>query len=86
MAGARSVASMSAPANTVVTRSGRRSCSSAMTIPGLAFPAAQPQIEFTTIITVPGDLRTSSTSDGDFNSRTPTSVNSARIGAMKCSG
>jgi hypothetical protein len=57
-----------------------------MTMPGLALPAAHPHTEFTTIITVPGESRATSTSDGDRNSRTPASTNSARIGAMNCSG
>ena len=55
-------------------------------MPGRAFPAAHPQIELTTIITVPGDASAWSTSAGERSSRTPTSVSSARIGAMNCSG
>ena len=45
---------MSAPAKTVASLSGRTSCCSANATPGRAFPAAQPQIEFTMIIKVPG--------------------------------
>jgi hypothetical protein len=50
---ARIVASTSNPANTDAIRSGRVECRSASATPGRALPAAQPQIEFTTIINVP---------------------------------
>ena len=50
-------------ANTVVTRSGVTVCCNARATPGRALPAAHPQTEFTTTMTVPGVfMRTSSTS------------------------
>ena len=64
---ARSVASMSAPANTVATTSGRCSCCSAMAMPGRALPAAHPHTELTTIITVPCSRKAASTSSGVRN-------------------
>ena len=55
-------------------------------MPGRAFPAAQPQTEFTTIITVPFVRTASSTSAGVRSSLTPRRVSSARIGATNGSG
>ena len=51
---ARSVASTSPPANTVVRCVGRTACwRTACAMPGRAFPAAQPHTEFTTMSVVP---------------------------------
>ncbi len=47
-----------------------------MAIPGLAFPAAQPHTELTTIITTPGDVTTASTSATVRHSRAPSSTSS----------
>ena len=84
---ARSVASMSAPANTVAMTSGRESWRSASAMPGRALPAAQPHTEFTTIISVPAvPVTAASTSAGVRSSLMPRSVSSLRIGATKNSG
>ena len=78
---------MSAPAKTVATAAGFTAWRSARAMPGRALPAAQPQTELTTIISVPRVPATAaSTSSGVRSSRTPRSVNSWRIGATKNSG
>src|SRR5690606_13770403 len=77
---------MSAPAKTVVTRSGRVACSRANAMPGRARPAAHPQTEFTTIIVVPGAVAAASTSAAVRSSVTPRRVSSSRIGAIRNSG
>src|SRR5262249_45390750 len=54
---------------------------------GRASPAAHPQIEFTTTITVPSVFRTTvSTSSGVRVSCTPKRVRSSRMGLMSISG
>jgi hypothetical protein len=56
-------------------------------MPGLAFPAAHPHTELTTIMSAPGEVRTAaSTSSEVRNSSTPSRVSSWRIGATKNSG
>jgi hypothetical protein len=61
-------------------------CCNAIPTAGRARPAAHPQIEFTTIMTVPPDASNRSTASGVRVSSTPNCVKSARMGAMKCSG
>jgi hypothetical protein len=53
---------------------------SALVTPGLALPAAQPQIEFTTISAVPGLSRTVSTSATVLSGVTPHCASSSHIG------
>src|ERR1700676_5414934 len=53
---------------------------SALVTPGLALPAAQPQIEFTTISAVPGLPRTVSTSATVLSGVTPHCESSSHIG------
>src|ERR1051326_4479337 len=77
---------MSAPAKTVIERSGRAAFCSAMATPGRALPAAQPQTELTTTISVPFVLTmASSTCWGVRVSSTPIRVRSSRIGLMRIS-
>src|SRR5688500_1885189 len=83
---ALSVASISAPANTVARTSGFAECCSAWAMPGRALPAAQPQTELTTIITTPGDFITSPTDAAVRHSFAPRAVSSPRIGAIRYSG
>jgi hypothetical protein len=80
------VASMSAPAKTVMARSGRASFCKASATPGRALPAAQPQTELTTTSSVPFDPRmASSTCSGVRVSSTPWRVKSSRMGLMRIS-
>src|ERR1700686_3719397 len=53
---------------------------SALVTPGLALPAAQPQIEFTTISAVPGLSRTLSRSATVLSGVTPHCASSSHIG------
>ena len=77
---------MSAPAKTVMERSGRVSFCSARATPGRALPAAQPQTELTTTISVPFVFRmASSTCSGVRVSSTPSRVRSSRMGLMRIS-
>src|SRR5207249_9133298 len=76
-----------AAAKTVTTLSGFTGCASAMPIAGRASPAAHPQTEFTTIITVPFVLRiTSSKSSGVRVSSTPKRVRSSLMSLIRVSG
>src|SRR5687768_12233264 len=78
---------MTAPANTVASTSGSFGCCIAIAMPGRALPAAQPQTEFTTSISVPLVFFTaSSTACGVLNSCAPIAVISPRIGAINISG
>ena len=57
-----------------------------MATPGRALPAAQPQTEFTTTITVPLRATASSTASVVRSSSKPRLVSSSRMGATKNSG
>ena len=83
---AASVASTSAPANTVVRCSGRLPWRSASAMPGRALPAAQPHTEFTTSSVVPACWTAASTASGVLRSSKPSWANSARMGAINGSG
>jgi hypothetical protein len=61
-------------------------CCSASRTPGRILPAAQPQIEFTTSMVVPGTASAASTSAAVRASATPALVNSSRIGITINSG
>src|SRR5690606_32396427 len=85
---ALATASLSTPANTVVSESGfLDELCRAHLMPGRAAPAAHPHTELITSRVVPFcSFNTLSTSSGVLNSRKPTSVRSARMGATNCSG
>src|SRR5215469_12274721 len=83
---AASVASRSWPANTVIIRSGRTLLCTAARTAGRILPAAHPQIEFTTTMTVPFCDTAFSTSAAVRASSIPAEVNSWRIGATIISG
>src|ERR1035438_4330940 len=84
---ARSVASLSCPANTVYTRLGLVAFCSAKRTPGRIFPAAHPQTELTTTSAVPllSDSA-ASTSAAVRNSCAPARVSSSRMGIIRISG
>src|SRR5205823_8972932 len=72
---------------TVTTLSGFAECFSAIPMAGRASPAAHPQTELTTIITVPFVLRiTLSNSSGVRASSTPNCVKSSLMGLIRISG
>src|SRR5664279_3514542 len=84
---ARSVASLSCPANTVYTRSGRAEFCNARRTPGRIFPAAHPHTELTTTSAVPLlSASAASTSAAVRNSCAPARVSSSRMGIIRISG
>jgi hypothetical protein len=80
------VASRSWPAKTVIIRSGRTLCWTTARTAGRILPAAHPQIEFTTTMTVPFWAMAFSTSAAVRASLIPAEVSSCRIGATIISG
>ena len=83
---AASVASISNPAKTVQRLSGVDSFDKDIITPGLAFLAAHPQTELTTIKVVPDWDRAFLTSSDDVNSEKPEFVNSSLNGFTISSG
>ena len=80
------VASVSTPAKTVTSLSGRLAPFNDSFAPGRAAPAAQPHTLFTTHNTVPGWVSALSTCSGVCRSWKPTEVRSVFIGATNSAG
>ena len=80
------VASISNPANTVQRLSGLDSFDKDIITPGLAFLAAHPHTEFTTISVVPSFFKADLTSSDEVSSEKPELVNSSFIGFTISSG
>jgi|GEM_PF-5007740 hypothetical protein len=81
-----STASKSTPANTVTKRSGVCGLLRLILAPGRAFPAAQPQTEFTITRVVPSAFRASLTAWAVYSSSNPASTKSNLMGRTNSSG